>query len=362
VPQAMNPSNTAIAAAVVGVLALEGVHVPIAQRAERERVPCTDVEMLAGCRPSPHPPERNEHESPRASHVLACGATPSGWRRGSGGAVRGRTDKQDGGQVFEPNRKYTHCIFCGAGGTTKEHIFGKTLARELGIQEHWRVLLPDGSTKQGPSPFLNLAPTVLCKNCNTVRLRPDNEAAMPHILRLCKGEAFALDNSARSHLLRYFQRVAFIVDVCTSTEQIDDDRRQRKEHQDNAEFRTAEAFFSQEERAGWLDGKFNGSLYVSLGYHTGKLGANPECNAGHLRLRAECSDGRKIDGPTLKRFSVVIRHLAVTIDIGPTPTFIPPPWLITPAMVPLQVLDAWPRQPELTVGDYLRVAILPKKP
>lgn len=262
--------------------------------------------------------------------------------------------------MFETKKQYAHCIFCGSEDLSAEHMFGKSFAREMGVEDMCQVpvgSILDGTTKKGSSPILHFAPKLLCKECNSARLGPGMEAALPMLLSLCNGKEAVINDAARKHLLRYFERLGLIVDVHASSEQVAERRKQSGEYLQNAAFRTGSAYYSQDERSEWLEGKPLSTLTVCVGHYLGKHGVNPDFNIYHVRLKAQNPNtGEVVVGPTLRRVSMLIRQLAVCIDIGPMEVVgVAFPTALAPGLMRLESLATWPTKPTVTDDDYLEL-------
>lgn len=220
--------------------------------------------------------------------------------------------------MYEQNRRYGYCILCGESPTTKEHIFGKAFARHLGVEHHWSAHTTPGPSKpagmrKGSNPITHVAPSVLCDRCNSHRLSPSMAASLGPLISLVDGTADTVSAVDRAALCRYFERVALIMDVCTSTEQIPEARMRSPEFQDVAFHRQAPPVIDQKSRAAWLDGAPLGGVKIIVGKHLGVLGLNPVLNVVHLRLKNAANE-ELIHHQ--KRVLMVFRQLAVCVFIG----------------------------------------------
>lgn len=259
--------------------------------------------------------------------------------------------------TFEQNRKYSTCILCGhQGELTREHILGKAFATAMGVKDHWEVPLGpilSGAKKKGSSPITDLAPRLLCAECNGVHLGKDMEAVLPVLVPLCRGEPTGLSEPAKGLLQRYFERVAVIVDVHTSSEQMTERGKQSKDHQFNAQNRQAPPVIDQDERSQWLAGASLGKVSVHVGHHPGDLGKNPDFNIAHFRIKAE----NQVTGETLildqaKRITMVLGYLAVCVDIETPNGKVPSALVPAACFVHVHQLSEWPTAPEVTDDAY----------
>jgi hypothetical protein len=253
--------------------------------------------------------------------------------------------------MYEEHRKYTCCIFCETEGLTREHIFGKSLAAKLAIQVPWRAVSHstnaehDGLPLKGSSPITHIAPRLLCDTCNTKRLSELMNTSLPILLALIRGECGGLSATDASVVLRYFERIALIVDVVTS------DHEMSEKHLASTEFirtdtnRVTGPVISQEARSNWLHGASPPDVSVFIGNHEGVMGLNPDMCITHLRFRD--SPRGEILG-NVKRVSIVIGKLAVCIDLKMPSDGIPG------SFVALRSVDfAWPPPNEASYEDYL---------
>jgi hypothetical protein len=260
--------------------------------------------------------------------------------------------------AFEQNRKYSKCILCERQGElTREHLLGKTFATAMGVKDHWEVPLGSirsGAKKKGSSPITDLAPRLLCAECNGPQhLGKEMEAVLPVLVPLCRGEPTAICERSKGLLRRYFERVAAIVDVHTSSEQITERGKQSKDHQFNSQNRQAPPAIDQDERSQWLAGASMGKVSVRVGNHPGDLGKNPDFNIAHFRLKA----GNLTTGETLvlaqaKRITMVLGSLAVCVDVETPNCKVPSELAPTACFVQIEQLTVWPTAPQVTDDAY----------
>jgi hypothetical protein len=260
--------------------------------------------------------------------------------------------------TFEQNRKYSNCILCGhEGELTREHILGKAFATALGVKDHWEVPLGpilSGARKKGSSPITDLAPRLLCAECNGARhLGKEMEAVLPALVPLCRGGSIGLSESSKGLLQRYFERVAAIVDVHTSSEQVTERGKQSKDHQFNAEYREAPPVIDQDEREKWLAGASIGKVSVRVGHHPGDLGNNPDFNIAHFRTRAENQATRETEVlGHAKRVTMVLGCLAVCVDIESPMCKVPSELAPAACFVQINQLTEWPPASEVSDDAY----------
>jgi hypothetical protein len=249
--------------------------------------------------------------------------------------------------LFDEHRKFVRCILCGNTNLTREHIFGHALADYLAVKHHWyaAVSSADPATvelKKGSSPITNIAPPLLCEQCNTRRLTRTMDLSLPTLKSMCAGELTELDDTSREVLRRYIERIGLIVDVCTSNEQLAELPSTVAAKYLKRWDRAAPPVIDFERRSAWLKGGAVPEITVYIGHHTGVLGLNPECNVAHFRFRDQ---QQRIVGYA-KRFSCVIHKLAVCVDIGM-------PFRDLPAsLYDLPSLKAFPTTTAVTYDDY----------
>jgi hypothetical protein len=279
------------------------------------------------------------------------------------GAKKGKKSMHD------EHRKYEHCIFCTGTDLTAEHIFGKALARRIGLKENWTAtqLQRDGSviSAKGGSPILSITAELLCKDCNNKDLSDEMRAAVDVVHRMAEGETFELTEAQVSAVRRYAERVALIVDVITSDHHMTDSQRSGKDFKRSAAYRTRPPVYSDEERIRWRAGEVLDGLEVFVGYHDGVLGVNPYVNVAHgFGMRGP---GRLLS--PWKRLVFIIKGLAVYVSIGSAPALIREEswallrngkpslkWPISPAAGYLDIVHlAYPTPDLQLIASYLSI-------
>jgi hypothetical protein len=249
--------------------------------------------------------------------------------------------------LFDERRKFVRCILCGNTDLTREHIFGHALAQHIAVKHHWYAAASsaDPATvklKKGSSPITNIAPLLLCEQCNTRHLSRTMDQSLPTLKSMCVGEPTELDDTSREVLRRYFERIGLIVDVCTSDEQLAELPSTVAAKYLQRWDRAAPPVIDYERRNAWLKGGVMPEITVYVGHHTGVLGLNPECNVAHFGFR---DHQQRIVGYA-KRFNCVIHQLAVCVDIGM-------PFRDLPlSLRDLPSLTVFPTTPAVTYDDY----------
>lgn len=256
--------------------------------------------------------------------------------------------------MFEEHRKFERCILCDANDVTREHIFGASFARHLGVAKHWAAratptdLRLEGQVVKGSSPITTIAPKVLCGPCNNERLSPLMASSLPTLIALSSGESASVSSASNDDLRRYFERVAIIIDVCTSTEQTPPERIETREHKLTALNRQAPPLLTQQVRLAWLEDAPLSGVHVYLGRHEGVLGLNPDVNIVHMRFRDQDRSGHIVG--YVKRITMAIHQLAVCIDIAPSLGARRP--LLPQTLRPVERITAWPPSMSITYDDY----------
>jgi hypothetical protein len=201
-----------------------------------------------------------------------------------------------------------------------------------------------GITKKGTSPITNIAPRLLCKDCNSNRLSPNMQESLPWLIALSAGDLMDIPPHATACLRRYLERIAVIVDVCTSSEQVSASRARKLEHKLSELHRQAPALLTPADRASWLDGARLDRLRMALGRHKGLLGVNPDVTVVH---------GYADSGVTSwKRMTFVVGHLAVCLDIEAKGFSIPVHFGPPGTFHLLESIQSWPTEPEASYDDY----------
>ena len=240
---------------------------------------------------------------------------------------------------------------CGDHDLTKEHVFGKAFAAYLNVKVHWSTTSTPIETTtgsepvKGSSPITNIAPPVLCGTCNKERLSGLMSSSLPYLKAITSGQSLTFTPEIILALRRYFERMALIVDVMTSNEQLTDKQKQSKEHIRSARFRDKPSVITFDERKAWLNGARLPQLKVLLGHHLGVMGLNPEFNPTIGQVLVAVVNGIPISR-TVKRISIMIRALTVVLDIDC-------PMDRVPSIFEIEQISAWPTMPKVTYDQYL---------
>lgn len=253
--------------------------------------------------------------------------------------------------MFQSHRKFKTCVLCGRHDLTKEHIFGKSFAAHLNVTENWTALAtPDlplplpGKTVRGSSPITSIAPRLLCAKCNNERLSGLMNESLPYLKDLSSGNSISFQPPEITLIQRYFGRIGLIVDVCTSNEQLKSQYKETSEHKLAAKFRKEPAIIDFAQRQAWLAGGPLVEMSISLGHHIGVLGLNPDVNIAHYSVLRNGVKGREMY--PAKRVSLVIKQIAVCIDIGMGPAHLPN------SLAAIDKLTNWPINPKITYDEY----------
>ena len=212
--------------------------------------------------------------------------------------------------MIENHRRFVACVMCGSTNPlTAEHLFGKALARRIGERRPWSANV-NGTleTVQGGNPLLFTTYKCLCSECNTNRFSTMMSDATPLLFGLARGHTSELSATDQSVLLRYFERLALLIDVVTSNQDITDEVRATPEFQRNAAFRRQAPAYSAKERRAWLLQRSNSPKpSVFIGRHMGILGLELKCSVDHASFGTFASLKRA------GRFHLVLGQLAIDL-------------------------------------------------
>lgn len=257
--------------------------------------------------------------------------------------------------MHEPNRRFKACIFCGGKIDNTEHLFGKKIAKRLGITEHWQALTAPteptaGRIERGPSPGSYMTVKALCSECNRGRFGPVMQRVTPVVLSMAGGTRRSISVADALGLRHYIERIALIVDVCTSNFDIDDERRSTAEYAKSAAFRIRDPVRSTEDRSAWLDRK-DVRLRSAVGFMKDVFGKQGDMNVAHaVVLPTELEIPANFHVQTSKRITVAFRHLALYAELVGSPD---PNNILPASMVELDGTSfTWPPKDQLSVDDY----------
>jgi hypothetical protein len=258
--------------------------------------------------------------------------------------------------MFDSRRKFATCILCDAPELSVEHIFGGGLKARLWNMPNWRSFDQPRSAAlgkviavNGGAPMISITSRLLCEECNH-----SFHGVMSRVLdplpKLIHGNARNLTAENVSDLRRYFERIAYIVDVHTSNHQVSEAYRARPEHARNAPWRTSGPLYSLAERRDWHIHRPIASPEVYIGRHRGVLGINPMADTGQGPVFGP--DGLS---PSYKTFQVVIGQLAVVLRMGSNNPRIPSSAYRLLGSDPLN----WPPVPDVDYEDYFALCEQP---
>lgn len=253
--------------------------------------------------------------------------------------------------MFESHRKFRTCVLCGRSDPTKEHIFGKAFAAYLNVVHNWTALptpnLPIpvfGQTVKGSSPITNVAPKLLCAKCNNQRLSGMMNDSLPYLKDLSSGNPIAFQTEGIRSVKRYFERIALIMDVCTSNEQLTRKHQESREYQLAAGRRKEPAIITFVQRQAWLAGGPLVDTSIYMGHHVGILGLNPDVNIASSKVFRDGINGRALY--PVKRISMVVKELAICVEIGTGQPDLPC------SLTSIDNLTNWPMHQKVTYDDY----------
>jgi hypothetical protein len=169
------------------------------------------------------------------------------------------------------------------------------------------------------------------------------DASLPLLKDMSQGKSISPTALDILKLKRYFERIALIVDVCTSNEQISEDRRQKPEYQQAVRYRQEPPILSFAERVAWLNGAPLQDSFVSLGSHDGVLGLNPDFTITYY-LRVCKGDTKPVR--RVKRVSLAINNIIACLEVGAKDDDMPP------SLRPIDEVSSWPIVPTVSYDDY----------
>lgn len=219
--------------------------------------------------------------------------------------------------MFDPKRKFRTCAFCNCRRLTAEHLFGRGVAERAGLNIEWPLAvspsleqLEHAATVRAGAPILSFTSEILCETCNGSFSVVMNDVLEPLIDLFQRNRAIVFATESTS-LLRYFERLAFLVDLVTSNHEVDLCYAVRPEHRRNLRWRSQEPVFCHAERKAWFERRpgWRGtrSPRVYLGLHRGKLGLRPQVDTGQSSA---------FDTPHSKNFQIAIHGLVVVLRMG----------------------------------------------
>ena len=220
---------------------------------------------------------------------------------------------------FDPTRVFDRCVMCGGlppylpSGMSREHLFGDSLAKMMATVQKpipWRADIATTSgfkTLTGGQPVLSAVSVCLCRCCN-VGFSEMMGAAQPLIFALATGTIQLLDTIQKRVLLRYFERLGYIVDVLGSDFEMTEAFKHSR-HNKSGHWRQWPPVRSPADRLAWLRGERSGlEPRVFIGRHIGVLGLNPETSANAY--------GDGTGNAVQRRFHTAIGQLAIELQIG----------------------------------------------
>jgi hypothetical protein len=220
---------------------------------------------------------------------------------------------------FDPKREFVKCVLCDGEPMTREHLFGESLARALDIPIN---AVGTGRNSDGQAipvntgaPLLSSVSVCLCENCNNVRFHAMMGRAQPLIVQLARGQKRSLSTEDIDDLLRYFERLGFLVDALSSNYELTDEYRASPHFEAHAHWHGVEPVYSLIQRKVWLEGAPDAVRpRIYLGRHLGVLGLNPETNLNRQTIRDPAQSERRYGGT--RQFHICIGQLAVHIRMG----------------------------------------------
>jgi hypothetical protein len=259
---------------------------------------------------------------------------------------------------FDEHRRYQACAFCGATPKrlTAEHIIGSKFAHFLNIEHRWRaheknVLGNFVRDRSGTSAITNIAPQLLCSECNSTRFSQFTTGSLPALTSMATGAAIPDMQVYAVALRKYFDRMGYILDVCSSNfdlAALDSFRRHLIEQKFG---RRRPPVLSSIDRLRFAQELTPEPLIrVYLGNHPGVLGLFVFFSITHFRESLLENDD-PTDMIVGKRMTFVLRNLAVCLEVGNQSVSLARP---APSFHLLSDLESWPPAgPHATYEDVL---------
>jgi hypothetical protein len=257
--------------------------------------------------------------------------------------------------MFDEHRKFRTCIFCGsAGKRTREHIFGKSLASRFKVRHTWSTDGAMGKPIKGGAPITSITAPVLCGTCNNKTLGNSMKASQEPIWDLSQGRRRTFAIEELQSILRYWQRIGFIVDVMTSDHQLSDTYKTTAEYERSEPHRRSPPLYSEAEREQWLHHGHAPSFRLYLGHHLGVLGVNPATLIApvHRLERGVTPISLRVVG---KRFVIALGQLVACLEMG-MPSVRPIPQSM--ALLPNERTSdwTWPPAQSVTYREFFGLA------
>lgn len=206
---------------------------------------------------------------------------------------------------------------------SKEHIFGSGIKRRF-IRQFGRPPYARSHTRSFKSTnddrdsvdmgqtVLDFAPYVLCRECNHGVLGREMGQTIPVIWPIIQGlTRIEVTEGGAELIRRYFERLAIIMDLCTSNHEVTPAYRESDEFIQVARFRRYSPYLSKRDRECWAAGRPLSSVKIRIARSSGWRGSNPPLAPLHFPQQV---------GPMVrdcKRVVTAIGALAAIIDIGP---------------------------------------------
>lgn len=232
---------------------------------------------------------------------------------------------------IDEHRPFKSCIFCGSTAKrTKEHIFGKAVARRFPVKHRWKASGKDllgPLLAQGGGPIISATAKLACGVCNNGPLKKDMDKSLEPLMRLIEGTPHQITAQDRASLSRYWERVGLIVDAMTSNYQITATYAAGEEYALSKEYRQLPPLYSEAEREEWIKGGALLDMHIYIGFHDGVLGLNPGTDIAHVSARVPIQGviTTEVQLPVEKRFLMTIGKLSVCIWMGKDHLHIPIP-------------------------------------
>lgn len=234
--------------------------------------------------------------------------------------------------------------------TSREHLFGDKLAKLLKMYVNAQGVGRDsrGEPKivNTGQPMISAVSRCLCEDCNTVKFSAMMGRVQPVLADLALGRKFVLQPPELADMLKYFERLGFLVDALSSNYGLTDEYRRSSHFMPHAHWHQYAPVYSLQQRRAWLSGEetvARPSLFI--GRHLGVLGLNPITggNAQGSVATPNSNVGRQ--------FHMVIGELTFHLRMGEDSS----PRFPSAAFIELATADSpleWPPSRDVDYADF----------
>lgn len=211
-------------------------------------------------------------------------------------------------------RPFSKCILCQratleTGPLTKEHLFGKAVAKAIPTIGNYQ-----SCNMKGSSPMSNITLKALCTNCNnevlgTRRMQPvsDNNSA------LFSGSISTISKAKLPLVHQYFIRLGILIDIATSNYDIESENLDKLMHKTQSNLCKFPPLISNSERKKFLKNFQVPSISVQIAHY---IDDNSKEGNATVRSIYLYDKEKKLPVPAEKEFVMVNHKLAFILRIG----------------------------------------------